>query len=259
MRKRNINTEVYVKEDRFKQLQELLIEEEREKFDSLNDGVAGKIYSLIKDKTEYFDGTITETIKDQIIKSQDQIAVILQPVICKLVKKSIINEIAILNERINSTINETFSFKEKIKRFFSKKRNFPDGNIILQEVFKPVIEELLVIEKDSGLLKGSYSKGNIANKDMVSGMLTAIKSFAEDAFSKKGQNLEKIKFETFQVLIHNFKTIYIAITISGPTNAVFNEKVTANIIDLAEIILRNQSLLEDEIQLNQLINQHLLN
>lgn len=54
--------------------------------------------------------------------------------------------------------------------------------------------------KESGLLIGSYSRGNIADKDMISGMLTAIKSFVEDAFSKEGQDLEDIKFENFNFL-----------------------------------------------------------
>jgi len=259
-------TETHIKDHRFEQLQELLLVEDREKFDLLNEEFAGKVKPLIQERIEdlrknfpeYFGDTITKTIKDQIVNSQDQVLDALYPIIGKLIKKGIVNEISKLNERINKTINETFSFKEKIEIFFGKKSNLPTGEIILQEVFKPVIEELLVIEKDSGLLKGSYSKDNIVNKDMVSGMLTAIKSFAEDVFSKKEQNLENIKFETFLISIHNFKTLYIAIAISGPTNSIFNDKVTDKIIKLAEIILKKQSLLEDEIQLNQLINKHLL-
>ena len=259
-------TETHIKDHRFEQLQELLLVEDREKFDLLNEEFAGKVKPLIQERIEdlrknfpeYFGDTITETIKDQIVNSQDQVLDALYPIIGKLIKKGIVNEISKLNERINKTINETFSFKEKIEIFFGKKSNLPTGDVILQKAFKPVIEELLIIEKDSGLLKGSYSRGGIANKDMVSGMLTAIKSFAEDAFSKNEQNLENIKFETFQISIHNFKTIYIAIAISGPINTVFNDNVTVEITKLAEIILKKRSLLEDETQLNQLINKHIL-
>jgi hypothetical protein len=259
-------SDIHVEDNRFELLKELLLEEDREKFDSLNDEFAGKVNPLIQEKIEdlrnnfpeYFGDTITETIKYQINNSQDEVIEALYPIIGKLIKKSIVSEITKLNERINKTIKETFSFQERIKRLFSKKAKISDGEIILQEVFKPIIEELFIIEKDSGLLKGNYSKGSIADKDMVSGMLTAIKSFAEDAFSKEGQNLEDIKFETFQISIHNFKTIYIAIATSGASNSAFNEEISSQITDLAEIILRNRSLLEDELKLNELIKEHIL-
>ena len=258
---------ITIEDKRFELLKELLLEEERVKIDSLNDEFANKVNPLIQEKIEdlrknfpeYFGGTITETIKYQIKNSQDEVIEALYPIIGKLIKKSIVSEITKLNEKINKAIKETFSFQERIKRLFGKKANLSNSEIVLQEVFKPVVEELFVIEKDSGLLKGSYSRGNIADKDMVSGMLTAIKSFAEEAFSKEGQNLEDIKFETFQISIHNFKTIYIAIATSGASNSVFNEEIATDITDLAEIILRNRSLLEDEVKLNQLIKEYILN
>ena len=95
-------------------------------------------------------------------------------------------------------------------------------------------------------MQGSYSRGNIADKDMVSGMLTAIKSFVEDAFSKEGQNLEDIKFETFQLSIQNFKSIYIAIATSGVITTEFKEELSEDINNFAEIILRDRSYLSDE-------------
>ena len=86
-------------------------------------------------------------------------------------------------------------------------------------------------------------------------MLTAIKSFAEDAFSKEGQNLEDIKFETFQLSIQNFKTIYIATAASGVINSEFKDVLQDNINLLAEIILRDRSYLSDEERLNVLIKK----
>ena len=127
--------------------------------------------------------------------------------------------------------------------------------MVLQEVFEPIIEEVFVIEKDSGILAGNYSRGEIADKDMVSGMLTAIKSFAEDAFSKEGQNLEDIKFETFQLSIQNFKTIYIATATSGVLNPDFKDELLENINNLAEIILRDRAYLSDEERLNEIIEE----
>ena len=258
------------KDNRFELLRELLLEDDREKFQALSDEIvqkekfSKKVDPLVDEKIkdlrenfpEYFGETITQTIKVQIRDSQDEVVEALYPIMGKLVKKAIVSEIIKLTESVNKTVKEKFSFQEILKRFFKGKKN--DADIVLQEVFEPIIEEVFVIEKDSGLLSGSYSRGNIADKDMVSGMLTAIKSFAEDAFSKEGQNLEDIKFETFQLSINNFKSIYIAIACSGVLNTTFKEDLSDRINNLAEIILRDRSYLSDEERLNKIILQQLV-
>ena len=258
------------KDNRFELLRELLLAEDREKFDTLSQEIilrekfAKRVSPLVDEKIldlrekfpEYFGDTITETIKVQIRDSQDEVVEALYPIMGKLVKKAIISEITKLTESVNKTVKEKFSIQEILKRFFKGKKN--DADVVLQEVFEPIIEEVFIIEKESGLLSGSYSRGNIADKDMVSGMLTAIKSFAEDAFSKEGQDLEDIKFETFQLSIQNFKSIYIAIACSGVLNATFKEDLADRINNLAEIILRDRSYLSDEERLNEVISQLLI-
>ncbi|MDX6747155.1 cell envelope biogenesis protein OmpA [Polaribacter sp. PL03] len=258
-------------DNRFELLKELLLEDDREKFTALSKDIIDKrkisetVNPLIDLKLENlrenfptdFGKTITETIKVQIRESQDEVVEALYPIMGKLVKKFIVVEIAKLSESINKTIKEKFSISQILKRFFNGRKN--NANLILEEVFEPTIEEVFVIEKDSGLLAGNYSRGNIAEKDMVSGMLTAIKSFAEDAFSKEGQNLEDIKFETFQLSIQNFKTIYIATAISGVINSDFKEVLLDKINNLAEIILRDRTYLSEEKKLSKLIQEILIN
>ncbi|WP_139958245.1 cell envelope biogenesis protein OmpA [Flavicella sediminum] len=258
------------KDKRFELLRELLLEEDRKELESLKEEVlvhekfSERVAPLVDEKIEilrekfpeYFGDTITETIKIQIRDSQDEVIEALYPILGKLVKKFIISEIEKLTESINKTIKEKFSVKEIIKRFFKNKKN--NADVVLQEVFHPIIEEVFVIERDSGLLAGSYSKGNIADKDMVSGMLTAIKSFAEDAFSKEAQDLEDIRFETFQLSIQNFKTIYIAVATSGVLNMDFKSELSDKIIDIAEIILKDRSYLNDEPKMNALLLKHLI-
>ena len=258
------------KDNRFELLRELLLEDDREKFSALSEEIIHKeklskrveplvdekIEDLRRNFPEYFGGTITETIKIQIRDSQDEVVEALYPIMGKLIKKSIVSEITKLSDSINRTIKEKFSFKEILSRFLRGKKN--NAEVVLQEVFEPIIEEVFVIEKDSGLLSGSYTRGNIADKDMVSGMLTAIKSFAEEAFSKENQNLEDIKFDNFHLTIKNFKSIYIAIATSGVLNGEFKDTLTDNVNNLAEIILRDRDYLADEVKLSVLIQKHLI-
>lgn len=258
------------KEDRFELLRELLLAEEWEDLKQLQDEVLeqekfrqkvdplvdAKIEDLRRNFPVYFGDTITKTIKTQIKESQDEVVEALYPIMGKLVKKFIIAEITKLTESINDTITNKFSPKQILKRFFKGKRT--DAEDVLKEVFEPIIEEVFVIEKDSGLLIGNFSRGNIADKDMVSGMLTAIKAFAEDAFAKEGQDLEDIKFETFQLSLMNFKTIYVATATSGVISTEFKDELAENIGTLATKILRDRTYLKDPMRLNALIKELLI-
>ncbi|WP_299063320.1 cell envelope biogenesis protein OmpA [uncultured Polaribacter sp.] len=258
------------KDKRFELLRDLLLTEDREKFDSLrkefilNEKLQEKVSPFVDEKIldlrenfpKYFGDKVTDAIKIQIRESQDEVVEALYPIMGKMVKKFIVAEITKLSDSINKTIKEKFSVQEILKRFFKGKRN--DAGAVLEEVFEFVIEEVFVIEKESGLLSGSYSRGSNVDKDMVSGMLTAIKSFAEDAFSKEGQDLENIKFETFQLSIRNFKTIYIAIATTGVLTQEIKEKLSDDISNLAEIILRDRTYLSEEYRLNEIIIRELI-
>lgn len=259
------------KSNRFELLRELLLTDDREQFHVLreqfldsNNKIKSKVTPVVDEKIddlksnfpEHFGDQITESIKLQIREAQDEVVEALYPIMGKLVKKFIIAEISKLNDNINKTINEKFSITQIIRRLFKGKKT--DAEDVLQEVFEAVIEEVFVIGEDSGLLIGSYSRGNIADKDMVSGMLTAIKSFAEDAFSKEGQDLEDIKFETFQLSMVNYNSIYIATATSGVITPEFKEELSDNLNTLAEKILRDRSYLADEAKLNKLIEEILI-
>jgi len=87
--------------------------------------------------------------------------------------------------------------------------------MMLDDLASARIQQVLLIEKDSGILKASYTKSSAMDEEMVSGMLTAIKSFVEDAFNQRDQNLELIEYELYQIHLQSFATHYMAVVISG--------------------------------------------
>ncbi|MEN8704069.1 MAG: hypothetical protein ABF311_06790 [Polaribacter sp.] len=257
-------------ENRFELLKELLLTEDRKKFELFSARYLEKkqfknvirpvldeqVNDLKENFSHHFGEEVTSAIKVQIRESQDEVVEALYPIMGKLVKKFIVSEITKLSDNINNTIQEKFSISYILGKLFKGKKT--QVKEILQETFEPLIEEVFVIQKDSGLLRGSYSRGSIADKDMISGMLTAIKAFAEDAFSKEGQDLEDIKFETFQLSMFNYNTIYIAIAISGVVHAKFKDNVFENVNVLADKILRDRSFLNNQTKLNLLIENTLI-
>ncbi|MGB1308731.1 MAG: cell envelope biogenesis protein OmpA, partial [Oceanihabitans sp.] len=174
-----------------------------------------KLDEFIKEMPTTLGPTITKTLQAEIKNSQDAVVEALYPIIGRMIKKYIQNEFKLLNEKINESINNTFSFAGLKRKFKAKATGVSEADLIIKEHFKPKLEQFMVIEKGSGLLISKYSKTNAIEEDMVAGMLTAIKSFVEDAFLKSDQNLESIEYETYTIHIQNFSSYYIAVIISG--------------------------------------------
>ena len=198
-----------------------------------------KLIEFVKDIPETLGPTITQTLKEEIKNSQDAVVEALYPIMGKMIKKYIQNEMKMLSEKINSQVQSSFSvkaWKRKLKGMFS---GVSEQDMILSEMLKPKIEQVFIIEKDSGLLSASYSKKETIDKDMISGMLTAIKSFVEDAFNAGNQDLESIEYETYNIHVQNFHFYYIAVIISGAYNNTYKNMLENRLLDFSEYILKN--------------------
>jgi len=68
----------------------------------------------------------------------------------------------------------------------------------LSQLDSPEVHEVYLVQRESGLLLGSYAKEKNTDQDVIAGMLTAIKSFAEDAFNRGKEDLEMIQYENYK-------------------------------------------------------------
>jgi hypothetical protein len=235
-------------------LKQLLLDEDREFANSIlqklellentvniQENLSEKVNPIIDKKIDFFaqnipqklGPTITEALGLQIKNSQDQVVEILFPIIGKMIKKYVQQEMKVLSESINNQLQNTFSLgklKRKIKSVFT---GASEKEIILSELSKSKIEQVFVIEKGSGLLISSTSREESIDQDMIAGMLTAIKSFVEDAFAKKDQSLELIQYELYNIHIQNFSSYYIAVVVSGIFDTHFKSVLENKLFDFA--------------------------
>ncbi len=246
--------------DKLKLLKDILLTEDRvfaqsitKKIESINsvlntkDQLSKKVDPIINEKLNEFvrdipktlGPTITETLKEEIKNSQDAVVEALYPIMGKMIKKYIQNEIKMLSENINRQLQSSFSIKNWKRKFRSKVSGVSEEDIILSNLVKPEIEQIFIIEKDSGILSGSYSKKETIDKDLISGMLTAIKSFVEDAFSGGNQDLESIEYELYNIHIQNFHFYYIAVVISGAYNQTYKNNLENKLLDFSEHIMKD--------------------
>lgn len=186
---------------------------DRDKFSSRVDPIVeDQLNDFIKSIPDTLGPTITATLKKEIQDHKDEVIDILYPILGKMVKKYVAQEIKLLSEKIDNQLSFISSWKRKFRSFFGGSK---EKELLLNDLSSEKIEQVLLIERDSGLLKASFSKTETIDKEMISGMLTAIKTFVEDAFNQKNQELELIEYQLYNIHIQSFVNYYVAVVISG--------------------------------------------
>ncbi|KYG84139.1 hypothetical protein AWW67_03235 [Roseivirga seohaensis] len=253
----------------FDKLREILLEkdwEEREEFaqklsdldDQLNsrNRLEEKIQPILDDEREslrhrfpdLFGPQITETISKQIRESQDEVVEALYPILGRMIKKYITSEIEKLSEKVDEQMKLAFSWeawKIRIKAWFT---GTPQKNMIISKLIEPKIEEIFIVEKQSGMLMGSFSKNHSVDQEMIAAMLTAIKTFVEDAFKSETQELDSIDYDNYKIVIKNFKSFFIAVVTSGGMSMAFRDKLDDTLLDFAEKVLRKAKDADEEVK-----------
>ena len=220
--------------------------------EKVNPIIDRKIETLIEEMPNKLGPTITATLKSEIKNSQDTIVDALFPIIGKMIKKYIQQEMKTLSDNINAQVQSTFSIKKYKRKIKSVFFGISENDIVMSELSAPKIQQIFIIEKGSGLIIASYSKTETIDQDMIAGMLTAIKSFVEDAFSAGNQSLENIEYELYTIQIQNFSSYYMAAVVSGAIDNNFKSRFQDNMMDFADQNLKkdldNHKLISEKLE-----------
>lgn len=217
-------------EEKIKSL-EKIINKKEQLSTKVNPIIDDKLDAFIKEIPNTLGPAITKALKTEIKNSQDAVIEVLYPILGKMIKRYVQHEIKMLSEKINTQLNKTFSFKGFFRKAKSKISGVNQGDLILQEQNSPKVEQIIIIEKGSGVVLAEFSKTKMTDEDMVAGMLTAIKSFVEDAFKKEQQDLQYIEYDHYHIHLQNFSSYYIAVVLSGAYNVIFKDKLEDNIFN----------------------------
>ncbi len=176
-----------------------------------------------------------ETIIERKIKaSQDDLMNVVYPVMGKMVRKYVTMQLATIRENVDKRVSSFFSFKGIFGRLRSVIFGVKESDIALGDLEKAIIEEIYVVQRDSGVLLGHYSPTEMLDRDMVAGMLTAIKSFVEDAFRREQQDLEMIEYGMHKIYIQSFPLYYVSVVLSGPLSEKEKVGLSSRVLDFAE-------------------------
>ena len=180
-----------------------------------------------------FQVTVDKMIEKKLKASQEEILDLIYPVMGQMIKKYVNHQIQMVKDTIDDSIKNTFSGQGFLWRLKNSLFGIKVSDQVIHELKNFNIEEIYLIQRNSGLLFGSASTENTLDQDVIAGMLTAIKSFVEDAFKREREDLEMIQYGTYKILLQNFYTYYIAIAISGTMSSSEREDLGNELLSFA--------------------------
>ncbi len=206
--------------------------EELEK--EVNPIVEQRIQHIKEHFPEEFGVQVNMAIEEKLEESKEQLLAVIYPVLGQMMRKYINYQFQMLKDKIDSQVKSTFSSKGIIGQVKSRLFGIRSSDMLLSDFDKPMIQEVYVIQADSGLLIGSYSRQETVDKDMIAGMLTAIKSFVQDAFQRTEDELDLIEYGSYKILIQNFHAYYISVAIAGSLSAKEKDELSEHLMKFAD-------------------------
>ncbi|MEO0327298.1 MAG: OmpA family protein [Pseudomonadota bacterium] len=138
-----------------------------------------------KGLTRTLSPSVVTSIKREIVNSRDDMVEALYPITGRMVSAAVQNAIQNLADDINRKFDSALSPQLVVAKLKSVATGKPLSDFTLAGSADGSITQILLIEKASGVSVSHWHKddGQQTNKDMVSGLLSALSTFANETYS----------------------------------------------------------------------------
>ncbi len=220
----------------FEELKDVLLREDRAAFRRLEnildnpDELKHKMSPVLEDRLqqlkvqfpEEYRSIVERMISEKLANSKEELLEAIYPIMGKLIKRYIAYQFELLREQIRRKTQWNWRNKlsRRIRALFT---GVAEDEAILAEFQDYSIEDVFIIQKNSGLLIASANKD--ADDDIIAGMVTAIKAFAEDAFRRPNAELERINYDDLILLFEAFYSYYFVVVIKGNITAATHQTI----------------------------------
>jgi outer membrane protein OmpA-like peptidoglycan-associated protein len=180
-----------------------------------------------------------KAIKAQIESEKDAMVDALYPVIGSTIAKYMVEVVQDINQKVEKTLS-----LEGIKRKFRAKiQGVSEAELIFKESVGYRVRAIFLIDKDSGLViqEIQIPGEKQLDSDMLAGMLTAIRSFANDCISS-GSELDVVDYGDWQIVLEVAGYCYLAVIVTGEPPREFITKIRQV---LSEIILKHDRAIQN--------------
>ncbi|MDM8519233.1 SH3 domain-containing protein [Anaerolineales bacterium HSG6] len=195
-----------------------------------------KIMNSRDELARSFGPVISESIRHQVYHSRSDIIDALHPVMGDLINKAVREAIRNLAQNIDNRVRQDANPINIGRRFKAQYiEGIPASEYRLREALPYVVQEVFLIHRESGLLIHHFSRDpdNAEDRDLVSGMLTAIRDFAREAFGRGSSGeLGSIEYESKNIILEAGGAAYLAVVIDGTEPQGFREQMRAVLFSL---------------------------
>ncbi len=178
-----------------------------------------------------------EALRRQVYQARDDIVDALKPVIGQAINKAVSEAFQELARNIDARLRRSIRPQDTVRRWIARLRGIPESEYRLRELLPFAVKEVFLIHRESGLLVQHLSADETLSpdSDLISGMLTAIRDFAREAFGQgKSGELGAIDYENQRILLESQGTVYIAAVVEGVEPTDFREKLREAMTRLQE-------------------------
>ncbi len=183
-----------------------------------------------------------KAIKTQIAVEKDSMVDALYPVIGSTVSKYMVEVV----NSINYKVENSFSPQGIARKFRAKIQGVSEAELILKESVTPKVKAAFLIHKASGLLIAEVqtSENLKMESDLFGGMLTAIRSFANDCITSSDNILElnEIEYGDHRIILEVAGYCYLALVVQGETPFAFVKEARQT---LSEIVSHYDQIIYD--------------
>ena len=180
-----------------------------------------------------------QAIKAQIESEKDAMVDALYPVIGSTISKYMVEVVQDINAKVESTLSP-----EGIRRKFqARMQGVSEAELIFKESIGYRVRAIFLIHKDSGLViqEIQLPGQEHLDSDMLAGMLTAIRSFANECIVS-GSELDSIDYGDWQIPIEVGGYCYLAAIVAGEPPKEFITRIRQV---LGEIILEHDEMIQN--------------
>ncbi len=213
---------------------------------ALSPAIPLAISQQIHDEPEEFADVLAPTMgramKKQVELSQDSIVDALYPIIGSTISKYMAETIRAINQQVEETLSVD-GIKRKIR---AKLQGVSEAELILKEAMPFAVQAIFLIHKGSGLIIADIQRSDAQQleSEMLAGMLTAIRSFANDCFTQSGSvsELDAIDYGTSKIFLEVAGYCYLAMVVRGEPPKNFIGKVRQT---LSKVVKVHGKLIEE--------------
>jgi hypothetical protein len=164
----------------------------------------------------------------------------LYPIIGRLVSRAVSEALRDLVQRIDNQMRSALDFKLLMRRAQARLAGVPEAEFALRSALPFRVVQMFLIHRETGLLlRVLVQDPELAtDSDIISGMLTAIRDFAQDAIGRGQEgDLDEVQYGDKRILIESTRYIYIALVTQGTEPLGFRSSVREQLFDIEQTYL----------------------